>query len=156
MIGLGLDVVELDRFRRTLARTPSFAHRVFTADEVAYADGRRDPTERYAVRFAAKEAVLKAMSIGLWSCPLTDIEVVRAESGAPSLALHGRARELADEREVAQWHLTLCHTDRLAVALAVALGDGPPMIPTDAAELGRVVTAQLVEADVGRGRAGRG
>jgi holo-[acyl-carrier protein] synthase len=147
MIGLGLDVVELDRFRRILTRTPTFTRRVFTADEVAYADARRDSTERYAVRFAAKEAVLKAMSIGLWSCPLSDIEVVRAESGAPSLTLHGRAGELADERQVTQWHLTLCHTDRIAVALAVALGDGPPMTAADAAELGRSVAAQLVEAD---------
>ncbi len=121
MIGIGLDVVELDRFRRTLARTPTFGRRVFTPAEDEYCRRRRDPTERYAVRFAAKEAVLKAMGSGLWSCPLTDIEVVRAASGEPSVKLHGAALELADERGIGHWMITLTHTDLLAQAIAIAL-----------------------------------
>jgi holo-[acyl-carrier protein] synthase len=143
MIGLGLDVVELERFRGTLERTPNFGRRVFTADEVAYAEKKRDPTERYAVRFAAKEAVLKAMGLGLWSCPLRDIEVVRARSGAPSVQLLGRAGELAAEREIERWHLTLTHTDRLAVALAVALGPGSISTPGDLAALSESVVSEL-------------
>jgi holo-[acyl-carrier protein] synthase len=136
MIGLGLDVVELDRFRRTLERTPSFGRRVFTAAETAYSEARNDPTERFAARFAAKEAVLKAMGLGLWSCPLTDIEVVRAGSGAPSVALHGRGRELAVERGIDVWHLTMTHTDRIAVALAVALDATTPLSRDDVERIG--------------------
>ena len=78
MIGIGTDLVELDRFRLAMARTPRLLDRLFSAEERAYAERRRDPTERYAVRFAAKEAVMKAMGCGLWQFPLRDIEVVRA------------------------------------------------------------------------------
>ena len=65
MIGIGTDLVELDRFRTTLERTPGIKTRTFTEGEQQYADARNDPTERYAVRWAAKEAVMKAMGVGL-------------------------------------------------------------------------------------------
>ena len=121
MIGIGTDLVELDRFRLALARTPGLVDRLFSPDEQAYARQRRDPTERFAARFAAKEAVLKALGVGLWRLPLREIEVVRAESGAPSLVLHGRAAELATECGVREWRLTLTHTATMASATAVAL-----------------------------------
>lgn len=121
MIGIGTDLVSLDRFRLALERTPRIVDRLFSADERAYAEKRTDPTERYAARFAAKEAVLKAMGVGLWQFPLRDIEVVRAESGQPSVLLHGKAALMATERGVTEWRLTLTHTDDLAHAIAVAL-----------------------------------
>ena len=121
MIGIGTDLVELDRFRLAVARTPKIVDRLFTADERAYAELRNDPTERYAARFAAKEAVLKAMSAGIGECAFRDIEVVRAESGAPSVRLHGKAAELASSRGVTEWRLTMSHTESLAQAIAVAL-----------------------------------
>lgn len=121
MIGIGTDLVELARFRIALARTPSLATRLFSDDELAYAGLRADPTERLAVRFAAKEAVMKALGVGLGAFALRDVEVIRTESGQPSLALRGRAAELAAERGVTTWHLTLAHTDNLAHATAVAL-----------------------------------
>lgn len=121
MIGIGTDLVELDRFRRTLARTPKIVDRLFTDGERAYAEARKDPTERFAARFAAKEAVLKAMGAGIGDCRFREIEVVRAESGAPSVLLHGRAAELAAERGVGEWRLTMTHTASLAQAIAVAL-----------------------------------
>ena len=121
MIGIGTDLVELDRFRRTLHRTPSIVDRLLTDDERAYAELRRDPTERLAARFAAKEAVLKAMGAGIGECRFRDIEVVRAESGAPSVRLHGGAADLATDRGVGSWLLTLTHTESLAQAIAVAL-----------------------------------
>ena len=118
MIGIGTDLVDLDRFREALARTPGLVPRLFCADEQAYAERRNDPTERYAARFAAKEAVMK----GLGACEFTDIEVVRDDdSGAPAVALHGRARELAEEAGVSRWLLTLTHSDTTAHAIAVAL-----------------------------------
>jgi holo-[acyl-carrier protein] synthase len=121
MIGIGTDLVELDRFRLALSRTPGIVGRLFTVEEQSYSASRRDPTERFAARFAAKEAVLKAMGAGLGACAFREIEVVRAESGAPSLLLHGRAAELADERGVREWRLTMTHSASLAQAIAVAL-----------------------------------
>jgi holo-[acyl-carrier protein] synthase len=121
MIGIGVDLCEIDRMRAALARTPTMRDRVFTPAEREYCDRRNDPTERYAVRFAAKEAVLKAMGLGLGACGWHDIEVLRAESGAPSVILHGRARELAEERGIRSWRLTMTHTHQVAEAIAVAL-----------------------------------
>lgn len=121
VIGIGTDVVEVERFRLALRRTPGLSERLFSDAERAYAGRRRDPTERLAARFAAKEAVMKAMGVGLWRFPLRDIEVVRAPSGAPSVRLHGGAAALAADRGVTEWRLTLTHTASLAQAIAVAL-----------------------------------
>jgi holo-[acyl-carrier protein] synthase len=120
MLGVGLDAVELDRFRRTLARTPGLVERLFTPGEVAYARQRHDPTERFAARFAAKEAVLKAMGLGLGACGWHDVEVVRAEGGQPSLVLRGRALAAAQARGITTWHLSLTHTGATASAIAIA------------------------------------
>ena len=122
MIGIGVDLVEIDRFRVSLDRTPGLIDRCFTADEAAYALRRRDPSERFAVRFAAKEAVMKAMGVGLGEVRLRDIEVCRAESGAPSVLLHGTAAEKAESLGIARWLLTMTHTAHMAEAIAVALG----------------------------------
>ena len=121
MIGIGTDLVELDRFRLAMSRTPGIIDRLFSDAEKAYAYRRRDPTERFAARFAAKEAVMKAMGVGLWKFPLRDIEVAKAPSGAPSVRLHGKAAALAEARGVTEWRLTITHTDRVAQAIAVAL-----------------------------------
>ncbi|MEO6317584.1 MAG: holo-ACP synthase [Acidimicrobiales bacterium] len=120
VIGIGVDLCEVDRMRAALARTPTLRARVFTDEEQAYCDRRHDPTERYAARFAAKEAVMKAMGVGVGACQWRDIEVAKAEGGAPSVRLHGGARALADERGIEQWHLTLTHTHRVAEAIAIA------------------------------------
>jgi holo-[acyl-carrier protein] synthase len=122
MIGIGTDLVEIDRFRRSLERTPGLRTRLFRPDERAYAERRRDPSERYAARFAAKEAVLKALGVGLGAARFTDIEIERdAASGAPTIRLHGDATRLAAERGVTRWLVTLTHTDRVAQAIVVAL-----------------------------------
>jgi holo-[acyl-carrier protein] synthase len=121
MIGIGTDLVDLDRFRAALARTPGLRTRLFTDDEQAYAERVADPTARYAVRFAAKEAVMKCLGVGIGAVGMRDIEVVRAESGVPSVRLHGGAATLADERGVSRWLLTLTHSDTSAHAIAVAL-----------------------------------
>jgi holo-[acyl-carrier protein] synthase len=121
MIGIGVDLCEVDRMRTALARTPGLRARVFTDDEQAYCDRRKDPTERYAARFAAKEAVMKAMGVGVGACKWREIEVAKARSGAPSVRLHGGAQRLADERGIGGWRLTMTHTHRVAEAIAVAL-----------------------------------
>jgi holo-[acyl-carrier protein] synthase len=121
VIGIGSDLVELGRFRVALARTPTLAERLFSDAERAYAAQRADPTERLAVRFAAKEAVMKALGVGIGAFAMHDVEVVRADSGQPSLVLRGAAAALAAERGVSRWLLTLTHTERVAQAVAVAL-----------------------------------
>ena len=120
MIGIGIDTVELDRFRRAMARTPGLAEKLFSDAERDYSFRRADPTERLAVRFAAKEAVMKALGVGLFAFAYRDVEVIRAEGGTPSLRLSGRALDLAETRGVTKWHLSLTHTERTAQAMVVA------------------------------------
>jgi holo-[acyl-carrier protein] synthase len=123
VIGVGVDLCEVGRIRRTLERTPGFVDRVYTQAEQGYCRSANDPTARFAVRFAAKEAVLKALGVGLGACPLRDIEVVRDTSGAPSLVLHGAAATLAAERGVTAWQISLTHTATMAEAVVIAVGD---------------------------------
>lgn len=122
VVGVGVDVVDVDRMRTALNRTPGLRQRLFSATERDYCEQRKDPIERYAVRFAAKEAVMKAMGLGLWQFPLREIEVLRADSGEPSVRLHDKASGAARERGIDDWRLTLTHSERSAQAIAVALG----------------------------------
>jgi len=122
IVGIGVDEVEVARMAAVLERTPTFRRRSFTDAEVEYAD--RVPglaAERFAVRFAAKEAVLKAMGVGVGACRWRDIEIARdAETQRPWLELHGGAAALAAERGIGRWHLSLSHTDVRATAFVVA------------------------------------
>jgi holo-[acyl-carrier protein] synthase len=121
MIGIGIDAVDIGRFRQVLRRRPTIGARLFTDGEQAYGDRANDSAARLAVRFAAKEAVMKALGVGVGAFAFREVEVVSAATGAPSLVLHGRAAALAGERGVASWHLSLTHTDTLAQAVAVAV-----------------------------------
>ena len=114
-VGVGVDVVDVERFALALERRPRLAQRLFTARECE--DAARRP-ERLAARFAAKEAVLKALGSGLGDASFHSIEVQRAPSGAPQLVLHDEA--LARSRGVATWHLSMSHTVTTAMAFVVA------------------------------------
>ena len=120
IVGIGIDVVDVARLRETLSRTPSFRERCFTPGERAYAERARDSAERFAVRFAAKEAVMKAMGVGLGAFGFHDVEVVRAADGVPTLLITGDAARLADERGVIRWHVSLTHTETTAAAYVIA------------------------------------
>lgn len=126
MIGIGTDLVDLDRLRVVLARTPGVVSRLFTDRERAYAGERRDPIERFGGRFAAKEATMKALGVGLGAVAFRDIEVLHTPSGAPRLELHGTAATLAETQGVGAWLITLTHTEHLAQAVVVALGPEQP------------------------------
>ncbi len=115
--GVGVDAVDVGRFRAVLERRPSIGERLFTAGERR--DGRGD-AQRLAARFAAKEATMKALGRGLGSMGWHDVEVVRAPSGAPSLRLTAAAAALAERHGVSRWHVSLTHTDLVAVAMVVA------------------------------------
>jgi holo-[acyl-carrier protein] synthase len=125
VVAHGIDLVEIERVAELLARHPDrAAERLFTQGERDYAHGKKNAHQHLAARFAAKEAVLKALGCG-WSQGIawTDVEVTRAPSGAPGVKLHNRAAEIAAERGITDWCLSLTHTKSLAQASAIALGD---------------------------------
>ncbi len=123
VVGMGVDLVGIDRIEDLLSRHEErFLDRCFTDGERAYAE--RNPkrrVEHLAARFAAKEAVLKALGTG-WAEGIgwTDVEVIRDESGKPGVRLTGRAAEIARDRGISEWHLSLSHASGFAVASAVA------------------------------------
>jgi holo-[acyl-carrier protein] synthase len=121
MIGLGIDAVDIDRFRATVARRPTMVQRLFTTGERSYASGLADPVPSLAVRFAAKEAVMKALGVGLGAFAWQDVEIVRSDSGRPSLRVTGAAAALASRQGVGVWHVSLTHTAALAEAVVAAL-----------------------------------
>lgn len=121
IIGVGVDAVEIDRFRRSLERTPSMKARLFTREELEYVETHDDPTPSLAARFAAREAVMKAMGVGLGAFEFHDVWVQRAESGRPSLAVTGRAEQIALDLGVTDWHLSITHTDSTAIAYVIAV-----------------------------------
>jgi len=122
VVGMGTDLVEVPRFRRALERRTKMAERLFSDAEREYAERAVDPSIRLAARFAAKEAVMKALGVGLGAFKLRDVEVVKRPGGAPELVLVGAAAELAEKSSVREWHLSLTHTDTMAMAIVLALG----------------------------------
>jgi holo-[acyl-carrier protein] synthase len=125
VIGHGIDLVEVSRIGEMMGRHPErFLERVFTEGEAAYCCGsakRRD--EHLAARFAAKEAVLKALGTG-WSEGIawTEVEVVRLATGEPTVQLSGRAAERAAAIGVRGWKISISHTGTHAMASVIALG----------------------------------
>ena len=116
---IGTDVVDLDRFRLALRRTPSMVERVFTEGERAYSLRKKDPAERLAARFAVKEATMKALGVGLGAFKFYDVEVTKARSGEPSLQLSGRAVDLAARRGITEWKVSITHSDLIALAVVI-------------------------------------
>jgi holo-[acyl-carrier protein] synthase len=121
VLGTGLDLVSITRFNRFAARHGARGlHRLFTAGELHYCLGHRDPGPSLAARFAAKEAFFKALGTGMGPAGgWRDVEVVRLSSGRPRLMLHGRAATTAQEMQVRTIHLSLTHTADTAGALVL-------------------------------------
>jgi holo-[acyl-carrier protein] synthase len=131
VVGVGVDAVDVARFRRVLARRAHLCERLFTEGERSYADAAADPVPRLSTRFAAKEAVMKALGVGLGAFPFRDVDVVRTGLDPPSVVLYGAADALARRAGVGRWHLSLTHTDQVAMALVVAerVGASPATKP---------------------------
>lgn len=115
--GVGVDAVDVARFGAALGRHPAIATRLFTDGEQR--DGGGD-VQRLAVRFAAKEATMKALGTGIGGVGWRDVEVIRLHSGEPTLQLSAAAATLAARRGVARWHVSLTHTATVAIAMVVA------------------------------------
>jgi holo-[acyl-carrier protein] synthase len=125
IVGIGVDIIEVERVERALTRLLTgnrFRQRVFTEGEIAYCESRGRPRyQSYAARFAAKEAVMKAMGTG-WNRDVgwSEIEVVRKRGQAPMITLHGKTAQFAKSRDVARVHLSISHTAVLAIAYVIA------------------------------------
>ena len=119
LFGLGIDVIEAARIKALLERLPRAADRLFSPHEQEYCRGFADPYSRFAARFAAKEAVGKALGIGIIGFVWRDIEVL--SGGKPLVALHGGVAEIARRLGVTRVELSLSHTAGMAYAVAAAL-----------------------------------
>lgn len=121
IVGLGLDIAEIDRIEAAITRHgPPILERLYTSREVSYCESHKNKFERYAARFAAKEAAMKALGTG-WKRGVRwrDIEVANAPSGKPSLLLTGVARQFADQLGVTNISLTITHSGNLALAQVI-------------------------------------
>jgi holo-[acyl-carrier protein] synthase len=121
ILGIGIDIVDIRRMQVALERQGGrFIQRVFTREEQTYCKAHRNPVPYYAVRFAAKEALFKALGTG-WSRGLTwqDAEVLREGGGAPRLKLAGKALEFSGKMGVGVIHVSLSHSEESAVALVI-------------------------------------
>ena len=119
IVGVGIDVVPVARFRQALERTPSLAARLFTDAELITDSGGPRPAESLAARFAAKEAVAKALGAGggmLW----TDAEVETDAAGRPQVVVRGTVAERAAGLGVTAWHVSLSHDGGIAAATVIA------------------------------------
>jgi holo-[acyl-carrier protein] synthase len=120
VVGIGVDLVDVDRVKQILGRRRSFAERVFTQGEIAYCERQASPAECYAARWAAREACRKALG-GIRSMRWHDVRVERAPSGAPSIALEGSSLARAEALGVSQVLLALTHERRMAAAFCMAV-----------------------------------
>jgi holo-[acyl-carrier protein] synthase len=121
IIGVGIDVAEIDRFAESMRRTPAMAQRLFLDSELLLPSGERRGYASLAARFAAKEALAKALGAPaglLW----TDAEVYVEDSGRPQLRVHGTVAERAAELGVRSWHVSLSHDAGVASAVVIAEG----------------------------------
>jgi len=125
VLGIGTDITEIERVERMLERHGEFFRtRVYTDTELEYCQGRKNEAQHFAGRWAAKEAILKAIGTG-WITGISwrDVEVVNEPSGKPVVRLHRGALEEASKRGIREILITISHCDCHAVAFATALGD---------------------------------
>jgi holo-[acyl-carrier protein] synthase len=121
IVGLGLDIAEVDRIEASIRRHGrAFVERIFTPAEIAYCERHRNRAERFAGRFAAKEAAMKALGTG-WANGVrwVDIEVVHEAGGKPALKLSGASREIAGRLGVKNIALTITHSGNTALAMVI-------------------------------------
>ncbi|GAC1402881.1 MAG: holo-ACP synthase [Chloroflexota bacterium] len=117
----GVDIIEIERIERAIQRWgPRFLHRIFTAGELAHCRGR---AQSLAGRFAAKEAVSKALGVGIRKLSWRDIEVLPDKRGKPIVHLHGRAAQIAEWQQLHGFDVSITHSRSDAIAMVVAWGE---------------------------------
>ncbi len=126
IVGIGVDIIEISRIEKSLGQYGGrFRDRVFTPGEIAYCELYHRKGERYAARFAAKEAARKAIGAATPVRALSwhDVEIISSTEGAPQLEFHGRASVLIDQLKVTRFHVSLSHADDHAIAFVVLEGE---------------------------------
>lgn len=126
IIGIGVDAVDIGRFAAMIERTPSTLDRIFTAEEREYVSGLSDPTPSLAARFAAREAAMKALGVGLGAFGLHDVWIRNESSGRPVLVVEGSAGRISQEAGVSRWDVSLTHTSTIAIAYVTASRESSP------------------------------
>src|SRR5881398_1940816 len=122
IVGIGIDIIEVSRLQRAITQHGArFIDRVFTAREIAHCEAMARRAERYATRFAAKEAARKAIGAAtpLLALAWHDVEIISSTEGAPQLEFHGRAAELIEQLAVARAHVSLSHSAEQAMAFVI-------------------------------------
>lgn len=123
ILGIGTDLLDVARMAKELSEGgPGFREELFTPAEIAYCEARRYPARHFAARFAAKEALLKALPAAGVTARLRDVEVARTDRDAPRLILHGALKEAARRLGVRNLHVTLSHTGQFATASVLLEG----------------------------------
>lgn len=120
IVGIGCDIIEVERIRRAIARSELFVSKLFTPAETVYCRAKADPAQSFAARFAAKEAVMKALGTG-WDGKVNwlDIEVLSDDAGRPYLNLGGGAKELAEKKGITNIQLSLSHEKAYALGYVI-------------------------------------
>jgi holo-[acyl-carrier protein] synthase len=120
VVGIGVDIVEIERIEKALSNSKSMARRVFSNAEIEYCTGQKNLFQHFAGRFAAKEAALKALGTG-WQKGIRwkDVEVVSGPLGRPALVLHNRALEIFEKSGASNGHVTISHAEKYAVAMVI-------------------------------------
>lgn len=120
IIGVGIDLIEVERVGASIARENGFKERVFSPAEIAYCEERKEKAQHYAVRFAAKEAFLKATGKGFGlGYQLHEIEIVHEIDGRPTIQLHGAMKEKAKQHGWATIHVSITHLKDMASAVVI-------------------------------------
>lgn len=123
ILGIGTDIIAVSRIKKAIEANPRFVDKLFTLAEIAYCSGKASPAQSYAVRFAAKEAVMKALGTG-WDGIVNwqDIEVVLDTKGSPMLSFYGGALQLATSIGMHSAHVSLSHEKDYAIAYVILEG----------------------------------
>ncbi|MDK2822722.1 MAG: holo-[acyl-carrier protein] synthase [Clostridia bacterium] len=119
IIGIGTDIIEIGRIKKAIQTRPKMVERIFTRAELDYCQGTGNLFASLAARFAAKEAVVKALGTGFRDYKWQDIEIINNHLGKPSVEMHGKAREKAQELRVANIHISISHCREYAVAMVI-------------------------------------
>ena len=124
VIGIGIDLVEIERIEKAIARHDSFVSRIFSTREIERCENCAYPARRYAACFAAKEAVSKALGTGFRGFTWREVEMLEDNNGRPFPALSGRAQKVANQLGIGQIFISVSHTRETAVAVAQAISEG--------------------------------
>lgn len=120
IVGIGTDIIEINRIENKLRKGENFKHKIFSENEILYCEKRENKFESYAVRFAAKEAFLKALGIGIFEFnELNQIEIITDQKGKPSINLNIEALKAFENFNIGEIHLSLSHSNTHALAFVV-------------------------------------